>query len=101
YALKNLGSHQAFVVHGSDGLDEITITGESRVTELKDGQVKTYTICPEDFGLKRGRPEEIKGGDARQNAEIIVSLLNGEMGSRRDIVLLNAAAAIVVGNKAD
>jgi anthranilate phosphoribosyltransferase len=101
HTLKNLGSRQAFVVHGSDGLDEITITGESRVTELKDGQVKTYSVRPEDFGLVRGKMEEIKGGNARQNAEMIVRILNGEKSSRRDIVLLNAAAAIAVGNKAN
>jgi anthranilate phosphoribosyltransferase len=101
HTLKSLGSLRALVVHGSDGLDEITITGKSRVTELKNGEVKTYTIEPEDFGLTRARPEEIKGGDAKHNAEIVVSVLSGEKSARRDIVLLNAAAALVVGNQAN
>jgi anthranilate phosphoribosyltransferase len=98
--LKNLGSQRAFVVHGSDGLDEITITGESFVTELHNGEVKTYTIQPEDFGLARAALAEIKGGDAKHNAEIVLQVLSGEQSARRDIVLLNAAAALVVGNKA-
>jgi anthranilate phosphoribosyltransferase len=101
HTLKSLGSLRALVVHGSDGLDEITITGKSRVTELKNGEVKTYTIEPEDFGLARARPEEIKGGDAKHNADIVVSVLSGEKNARRDIVLLNAAAALVVGNQAN
>jgi anthranilate phosphoribosyltransferase len=97
--LKSLGSVRALVVHGSDGLDEITITGESRITELQNGEVKTYNIEPEDFGFARATLEEIKGGDANKNAEIILSVLGGEKNARRNIVLLNAAAAIVVGNK--
>jgi anthranilate phosphoribosyltransferase len=97
--LKSLGSVRALVVHGSDGLDEITITGESRITELQNGEVKTYNIQPEDFGFARATLEEIKGGDANRNAEIILSVLGGERNARRNIVLLNAAAAIVVGNK--
>jgi anthranilate phosphoribosyltransferase len=101
HTLKSLGSRRALVVHGSDGLDEITITGESLVTELRDGEVKTYTIRPEDFGLARGHMEEIKGGDARQNAEIVMRVLDKEPGVRRNIVLLNAAAALVAGNKAE
>ncbi len=99
HTLKSLGSVRALVVHGSDGLDEITITGESRITELQNGEVKTYNIQPEDFGFTRATLEEIKGGDANRNAEIILSVLGGEKTARRNIVLLNAAAAIVVGNK--
>ena len=99
--LKSLGSLRALVVHGSDGLDEITITGESRVTELQNGEIQTYNIQPEDFGLARATTEEIKGGDARDNAEIILSVLGGERHARRDVVLLNAAAALIVGNKAN
>jgi anthranilate phosphoribosyltransferase len=100
HTLKSLGSLRALVVHGSDGLDEITITGPSRVTELKDGEVKTYTVEPETLGLTRATLEEIKGGDAKQNAEIVLGVLRGEKNARRDIVLLNAAAALVVGNAA-
>lgn len=101
HTLKSLGSLRAFVVHGSDGLDEITITGASRITELKNGEVKTYTVEPEDFGLPRATLAEIKGGDAKHNAEIVVQVLSGEKSARRDIVLLNAAAALVVGNQAN
>jgi anthranilate phosphoribosyltransferase len=101
HTLKDLGSLRALVVHGSDGLDEITITGASRVTELKNGKVKTYTIEPEDFGLARATLEEIKGGDAKHNAEIVVRVLSGEKNARRDIVLLNAAAALIAGNQAN
>jgi anthranilate phosphoribosyltransferase len=100
HTLKSLGSLRALVVHGSDGLDEITITGRTRVTELKDGEVKTYSIEPEDFGLARATLAEIKGGDAKQNAALVVGVLSGEKNARRDIVLLNAAAALVVGNAA-
>src|SRR5688572_11925350 len=90
HTLKSLGSARALVVHGSDGLDEITITGASRVTELQNGEVKTYEIQPEDFGLSRATLEEVKGGDAKYNAEIVISVLGGERNARRDIVLLNA-----------
>jgi anthranilate phosphoribosyltransferase len=99
HTLKSLGSARALVVHGSDGLDEITITGASRVTELQNGEVKTYEIQPEDFGLSRATLEEVKGGDAKYNAEIVISVLGGERNARRDIVLLNAAAALIVGNR--
>ena len=98
--LGELGSTRALVVHGSDGLDEITITAESKVTELKDGELSTYTIAPEDFGLKRASLGEIQGGDARQNSQIILDVLRGGSGPRRDIVLLNAAAAFVASSKA-
>jgi anthranilate phosphoribosyltransferase len=99
-ALGHLGSRRAMVVHGSDGLDEITITGESKITELKEGSISTYTVRPEDFGLKRALMKDIQGGDAQQNARIILDLLRGEEGPRRDIVLLNSAAALVVSGKA-
>ncbi|MBI3650384.1 MAG: anthranilate phosphoribosyltransferase [Acidobacteria bacterium] len=100
HTLNRLGSRRALVVHGSDGLDEITITGTTRVTELRHGQVQTYTLQPEDFGLTRGTLAALQGGDARHNAEMIIRLLDGEASARRDIVLLNAAAALVVGNRA-
>ena len=98
--LGTLGSERAFVVHGSDGLDEMTLTGPTRVSELKNGSVSTYRVSPGDFGLAQAPADALKGGDADYNAEITRSILNGEEGPRRDIVLLNAAAAIVAGGKA-
>lgn len=98
--LGTLGSERAFVVHGSDGLDEMTLTGPTRVSELKNGSVSTYDVSPGDFGLAQAPADALKGGDADYNAEITRSILNGEEGPRRDIVLLNAAAAIVAGDKA-
>ncbi|MEW6408700.1 MAG: anthranilate phosphoribosyltransferase [Nitrospirota bacterium] len=98
--LGNLGARHAFVVHGEDGLDEITITGKTQVSELKDGNVKTYHISPDSFGIRTGRLDDLLGGDAEENAKITLSILNGERGLRRDIVLLNAAAAFIVAGKA-
>ncbi len=98
--LGTLGTERAFVVHGSDGLDEMTLTGPTRVSELKNGSVSTYDVSPGDFGLAQAPADALKGGDADYNAEITRSILNGEEGPRRDIVLLNAAAAIVAGDKA-
>lgn len=98
--LGTLGAEHAFVVHGSDGLDEMTLTGPTRVSELKNGSVSTYNVSPGDFGLGRSTADALKGGDADYNAEITRSILNGKEGPRRDIVLLNAAAAIVAGDKA-
>ena len=99
--LLGLGSARALVVHGHDGLDEISITGESNITELKDGQLSNYAIRPEDFGLTRSRLSEIQGGNAAENARIILDVLEGKAGPRRDIVLLNSAAAFVASSKAD
>lgn len=99
--LGRLGSKHALVVHGMDGLDEVTVCGRTKVTELKDGQLDTYYISPEDFGLKTMPMEEIVGGNAADNAGIILSLLNGEKGAKRDIVLLNAGAALKVGGLAN
>ncbi len=98
--LKNLGSVRAMVVHGSDGLDEITVTGTTYIAELKDGAVREYEIAPEDFGLSRAPMEKLRGGDARANAVIVRSVLGGEVGPRRDVVLLNAGAALAVAGKA-
>ncbi len=98
--LYNLGSIRAFVVCGEDGLDEITLTGETRVTELHDGSIKTYHLRPEDFGLERCAPCDLKGGDPRENARIIRGVLEGSCGPHRDIVLLNASPAIVAARKA-
>lgn len=98
--LLKLGSEKAFVVHGDDGLDEITVTGKTRISELDNGSVKTYEIEPEDFGIKRASIEDIKGGDSALNAEIIEKIFNGEEGPRADIVALNAGAAIAVSGVA-
>jgi anthranilate phosphoribosyltransferase len=98
--LGELGSTRALVVHGSDGLDELTITAESKITELRNGELRTYNVAPEDFGLERATLGEIQGGDAHQNSEIILEVLRGGRGPRRDIVLLNAAAAFVASSRA-
>jgi anthranilate phosphoribosyltransferase len=98
--LKNLGSRHAFVVHGMDALDEITITGQTKVTELKNNEIKSFYIKPQDFGIPLASLDDIKGGDAKQNAQIILDILKGEKGPRRDVVLLNASAAFVAGGKA-
>ncbi|MFA6320885.1 MAG: anthranilate phosphoribosyltransferase [Candidatus Omnitrophota bacterium] len=98
--LKRLGTRRAFVVCGMDTLDEITITGKTRVSELKAGKISTYYIAPEKFGLKKARLEDIGGGSAEENARIIISILKGEKGPRRDVVLMNASAALVSGHQA-
>jgi len=98
--LGNLGVTHAFVVHGEDGLDEITNTDRTRVTELKNGNIATYFISPEDFGFKKAEHRDLTGGNARENAAIVTEILNGHIGPKRDIVLMNAAAALVTGEKA-
>jgi anthranilate phosphoribosyltransferase len=100
YVLKDLGSRHAFVVHGEDGLDEISLMDETFVAELVDGKVQEYRVSPEEFGLKRCSPEEVQGGSPEENAEIIQSVLAGEGGPKADIVILNASAAICAGGKA-
>jgi anthranilate phosphoribosyltransferase len=95
-----LGSERAFVVHGSDGLDEITLTGPSQVSELLDDEVRTYQISPEDYGIDTAPAAELQGGDAQVNAAILVEILDGVPGSRTDVVVLNAAAAITAGGLA-
>ncbi|HLC17942.1 MAG TPA: anthranilate phosphoribosyltransferase [Thermodesulfobacteriota bacterium] len=95
--LFNLGAEHAFVVRGEDGLDEITLTGETRVTELKDSGIRTYHIKPEDFGFERCQPADLKGGEPEVNARIILDIFNGKKGPQRDVVLLNSAAAIAAG----
>src|SRR5438552_12562039 len=99
--LAELGTLRAFVVHGADGLDEISNTGESRLSEVREGVVRSFTVRPEDFGLPHATMSELRGGDREQNAEIIRALLGGAPGPRRDIVLVNAAAALVAGRRAD
>lgn len=98
--LKNLGCRRALVVSGMDTLDEITITGKTKITELNKGRLKTYFVSPEKFGMKRSKLRSIKGGSAKENAKILLSILEGERGARRNVVLLNAAAALVAGFKA-
>lgn len=100
-ALGMLGANRALVVHGSDGLDEITITGATRVGELRNGQVRSYEVTPEEFGLERATLTDISGGDAAQNAGLIREVLSGEKSARRDVVLLNASAALVAAGRAD
>jgi anthranilate phosphoribosyltransferase len=99
--LSMLGLHRAMVVHGLDGLDEITITGPTRIAEVNNGSVRTYEVTPEEFGMKRSSLEDIAGGDAAANAAIIREVLSGKHSPKRDVVLLNAAAALVVAGKAE
>ncbi|MGA7751921.1 MAG: anthranilate phosphoribosyltransferase [Candidatus Sulfotelmatobacter sp.] len=100
-ALSMLGLRRALVVHGLDGLDEITVTGKTRVAEAREGSVKSYEIEPEEFGMNRATLQDIAGGDAIQNAAIIRAVLAEEKSPRRDIVILNAAAALVAAGRAD
>jgi len=95
--LQELGSVRAFVVHGAGGLDEIALSGPTRVSELRDGAVQTSEISPEDLGLQVAEPEALQGGDAGENARILRSVLDGQEGPPQDVVLLNAAAAIAAG----
>jgi anthranilate phosphoribosyltransferase len=99
-ALAELGVERAFVVHGADGLDEISLSGETRVAEVQKATVRRYTIAPEDFGLTRAPLEEIAGGDATENAAMIRAVLAGERGAKRDIVVANAAAALAAAGRA-
>lgn len=100
--LKQLGAKRALVVYGQDKLDEISIAAPTSVCELKDGTLNSYTITPEQFGLSRGNKEDLKGGDAKVNAQYTRDILNGTLqGPKRDAVLMNAGAAIYVGGKAD
>ncbi len=100
-ALGELGVKRAFVVHGADGLDEISISGETHVSELRDGTVRNYMLTPEDFGVRRAPLEAIRGGDGKQNAEIIQRIFGGgEDTPHRDIVLVNASAALVAAGRA-
>ena len=99
--LRDLGSQHAMIVHGFDGLDEITLTSETQISELKNGTITNYSLNPKKFGYSLCSSADLKGGDPEVNAEIIRCILNGEKGSKTDIVLLNAGAAIYVGGKAE
>ena len=94
-----LGLRRALVVHGADGLDEITITGPTRIAEVRDGQVHSYEVTPEEFGMERAPIESISGGDAKDNADIIRDILQGVDSPRRSVVMLNAAATLVAAGR--
>jgi anthranilate phosphoribosyltransferase len=98
--LKNLGSESVWVVHGSDGLDEITLTGPTFVAALENGDIRSFEVTPEDAGLPRAGGDALKGGDAEANAAALRDVLEGRPGAFRDVALLNAAAALIVAGKA-
>lgn len=97
--LRELGSEHALVVHGS-GLDEITTTGPTDIIELKNGDIASFRITPEDYGLRKAKLEDLKGGDAEYNCKMMLEILNGRKGFMRDIVLLNASAGLYIGGQA-
>jgi anthranilate phosphoribosyltransferase len=97
--LKMLGCQHALVVHGEDGLDEITITGKTFITEMNKGTIRNYEVTPEEIGLSRAKAECLKGGSAKDNADLLRAILSGKKGAQRDIVLMNAAAALAAGDK--
>jgi anthranilate phosphoribosyltransferase len=99
-ALKLLGSKRAMIVHGHDGLDEISVCAPTRVSELKDGQIRTFDLLPEQFFGELADPAGMQGGDPAQNADITRRILSGEKSARRNVVALNAAAALVAADKA-
>ncbi|MDH3594833.1 MAG: anthranilate phosphoribosyltransferase [Rhodospirillales bacterium] len=99
--LKGLGHERAWVMHGADGMDELSTTGPSTVAELKDGAVRSFEVTPEEAGLPRARLEDLKGGDGEQNARVLRAMLGGEHGPFRDAVLLGSAAGLIVAGKAE
>jgi len=99
--LKNLGAEHCMIIHGEDGLDEITITGKTSITELFEGGIKSYHIEPKDFGIENGTMKDIRGGDVDENAKIALDILEGKKGPKREIVIINAGAAIYIAGKAD
>ncbi|MDP1881778.1 MAG: anthranilate phosphoribosyltransferase [Bradyrhizobium sp.] len=99
--LNNLGSECVWVVHGSDGLDEITTSGPTSVAELKGGKVRSFEVTPEDAGLARVKPEALRGGDAEHNAKALLDVLQGKPSAYREVSILNAAAALIVAGKAE
>jgi anthranilate phosphoribosyltransferase len=98
--LRNLGSERVWIAHGSDGLDEITTTGPTKVVELKDGAIRAFEITPEEAGLPQAEPQALKGGEPSENAAALLKVLDGAAGAYRDVALLTAAAALVVADKA-
>ena len=101
HALKNLDVESAFVVHGLVGLDELSTVGKTKISRLKDGEVNTYYLSPADIGLKEAKEEDISGGGPQENAQITREILSGEAGPKRDVVLLNAAAALAAAGKVE
>jgi anthranilate phosphoribosyltransferase len=99
--LAELGVNRAFVVHGAGGLDEISLSGETMVAEVRAGKIRRFTVVPEDFGVRRGGADAIRGGSPVENAAILEGILAGELGPRRDIVVINAAAALVAAGVAE
>jgi anthranilate phosphoribosyltransferase len=97
--LKNLGSEQVWIVHGSDGLDELTTTGPTSVCALENGHLRSFEITPEDAGLPRAQPADLKGGDPAHNAAALRAVLEGQKSAYRDIAVYNSAAALVIGGK--
>lgn len=100
HVLKNLGAESVWVVHGSDGLDEVTTSGPTSVSALENGVIRNFEIAPEQVGLRKVKPEELRGGDAATNARAVQEVLEGKQTAFRDVALLNAAAALVVAGKA-
>jgi anthranilate phosphoribosyltransferase len=100
-ALMHLGSKRAWVVHGADGIDEISTTGYTKVSECRDGAVHTFYVHPSDFGIAKASPADLKGGDAARNAAIVRDVLSGRAGPPRDIVLLNTGAALLIAGAVD
>lgn len=100
HVLKNLGSQSAWVVHGSDGLDEITTAGTTHVAALENGSVRSFEITPEEAGVGRVKPEALRGGEAKENAQALLAVLKGQENAFRDIAVLNAAAALMVARRA-
>lgn len=101
YVLKNLGLKRALVVHGKDGLDEVTTTGITFASELKDNKINSFTIDPEVYGIKIAKPADLKGGSLEENTEIFRGILRGAAGPKRDIVILNAGCALYISEKAN
>ena len=101
HVLNNLGAERAFVLHSKDGMDEISTAAPTHIAEVKEGRVSIYDLDPESFGLTPASLEDLRGGEVDENAAIVRSILQGEQGPRRDIVLLNAAAALIAGGKAE
>ncbi len=99
-ALQRLGCHHALIVHGDDGLDEVSICDRTMVSEVTEGDIKSYVITPEELGFSRASVESLRGGSAQENASILQEVLSGAQGPRRDVVLLNAAAALIAADKA-
>jgi anthranilate phosphoribosyltransferase len=101
HALQLLGAKRAFVVHGHDGLDEISVCAPTRISELKDGLIRTYDISPEQFFSEKAKPADLLGGNPEENAQITRNILNGEKGPKRNVILINTAAALVAAGQAE